>query len=128
MRRDTHDRSTSLRHDGKSISLGHRGAASGPISPRLADAGYPWRDAARRRHDVSCVTGAGDPVADRPALGVAAHASRRAGEFTSALAAAELGSSALAAVRAGFGNDYHRLAVRFVSRLVHVFLLYFADA
>jgi len=41
------------------------------------------------------------------------------------MAAAELGSRALAAVRAGIGHDRYRVGVRLVSRLVDV-LLYLA--
>src|SRR6202022_3141283 len=90
---------------------------------RLVDAGYSSGHEARRRHDISCLLWNRHSDTHRSAVRVAAGSSRGAREFASRMAAAELGSRALAALCTGIGHDHNRLAVFVVSRLVDIILL-----
>src|SRR5229473_2728154 len=118
-----HDRSFAIRHHREGVALGRRGASARAISDRLVDAGYSSGHETRRRHDVSYLLRDRHSDTYRFAFRVAARASGGAREFASPMAAAGLGSRALAALCAGIGYDRNRLAVRVVSRLVAIVVL-----
>src|ERR1700694_5384296 len=112
------DRSFAIRRHREGVPLAHRGASARAISDRLVDAGYSPGHETRRRHDISCLLRNRHPDTYRFALRVAACSSGGAREFASPMAAAGLGSHALAALCAGIGPDTNRLAVRVLLRLV----------
>src|SRR5436190_16527148 len=120
--RKPHDQALAIRDHREDIPLAHRGASRGAIPDRLVAAGPSWQHETAH-HDISCLLWNPHPDTDRAAVGMAAYPPRGAGEFASAMAAAEFGSRPLAALCAGVGHNRNRLAVGVVSRLVDLIVL-----
>src|SRR5579859_3044203 len=117
------DPTATLRNDRQSLSLAHRRVSRDPIPARLADAGYSSRHATRRRDDVAYLDRHHHSRSHHNAPGVAPDPPSRAGELATTVAAADLGSRPLVALRPGAGDDFERLALCIGARLAGVLAL-----